>query len=186
MAASPAAPSRPSPRAAVPRRAAIAAALVGTAALAVAAFRTGSPERPPDAGPVARSAYPSAPPAPPAVGPGPVASRSATATITQIMIAYRTDRGVSTVTRTRAQAYELAVALIERIEKGESMESLLQAHTDDRGEDGKPFNRGSYTFAPSTPALPVIRRAAFDTPIGKLAPEPVDSGFAYHVIRRDE
>lgn len=183
MAASPAAPSRRSPRATGLRRAAIAATLVGAAALAVAAFRTGSPERAQGADPAARSAYPSAPPA---VGPGPVASRSATATITQIMIAYRTDRGVSTVTRTRAQAYELAVALIERIRQGESMESLLLAHTDDRGDDGKPFNRGSYTFAPTTPALPVIRRAAFDTPIGKLAPEPVDSGFAYHVIRRDE
>jgi hypothetical protein len=86
--------------------------------------------------------------------------------------------------RSRQEAYELARALIERARKGERFETLL-AYTDDKDETGHPFNGGSYSFAQDSPALPAVKRAAFATPVGEVAPEPVDAGTAFLVLRRD-
>lgn len=122
-------------------------------------------------------------PPPPAVAPR---SSRATVTFTQIMLLYQRDKSAPTVTRTKEESLVLARTLIDRIQKGASMESLVVEFTDDRGNDGKPFNSGSYSMARSKPANEDIKRVAFGLDVGKLAPEPVDSGFAWHVIRRDD
>ena len=66
------------------------------------------------------------------------------------------------------------------------MASLLREYTDDRDGEGNPFNSGSYTMGRKKPANEAIKSAAFGLAVGALAPEPIDSGFAFHVIRRDE
>lgn len=104
-------------------------------------------------------------------------------TITQIMLIYRLPNG-GKAPRTRAEAYALAKSLIERTRGGARMETLLP-YTDDRDESGAVFNDGSYTLAMSSPAIPAVKRVAFSTPVGQVAPEPVDAGYAFLVIRRD-
>ena len=129
----------------------------------------------------------SVPAAAPRVEPSPTTgARSGTANITQIMIMYDRDRGGAKARLTKREAYELAKDLIARIRKGETMESLVNTYTDDIfAETGKPMNRGESRIAATSPAVPAIKKAAFSTGIGELAPEPIDSGLAYHVIRRD-
>ncbi len=122
---------------------------------------------------------PAAPLAPDATPPG-----RSSVTITQIMIAYKAPHGVPT-RRTKAEAYDIAKALVAKIVAGTKMETLL-ALSDDLGPDGKPFNDGSYSLANDSPARPALLRAAFSTPVGHVAPEPIDSGFGWHVIRRDQ
>ncbi len=114
-----------------------------------------------------------------------VRSSPKSVTFTQIMLLYKRDKSVPTVTRSKEEALVLARTLIERIRTGESMETLVAQYTDDRGPDGKPFNSGSYSMARKNPAVESIKSTAFGLDVKKLAPEPVDSGYAYHVIRRD-
>ena len=93
---------------------------------------------------------------------------------------------VAKVARTKETALVLARELIARIRGGASMESLVAEFSDDRGDDGKPFNSGSYTIARNTPTVATLKNAAFGLAVGELAPEPIDSGSAIHVIRRDD
>ena len=125
----------------------------------------------------------------PASSPAPSVARSrSTPTqveFTQIMLAYARAGGVATATRTREAAFALARTLIARIRGGTSMEDLVAEYTDDRGDDGRPFNGGSYTMTRSKPAVAAIKDAAFALDVGQLSPDPIDSGYAVHVIRRD-
>lgn len=149
--------------------------------LAAVAALGGVPGRAPtDAG----SAPGSAPPATAATGTG-VKWIPPQVRFTQIMVAYARPGGITKVRRSRAEALDLARSLVARIRKGASMERLVDEFTDDRGEDGKPFNEGSYSMSRSQPAVEAIKRTAFGLDVGELADEPVDSGYAYHVIRRD-
>ena len=107
---------------------------------------------------------------------GPASGESAT--FTQILLRYD-------VTRSKAEAKELSVKLIGRILGGERMEDLLLRYTDDRDEGGKPYNDGSYTIPRGSAALPVVERTVFALKAGELAPDPVDTGLAYLVVRRD-
>ena len=128
-------------------------------------------------------------PTPQPVSPPPIRTArpgDESASFLQIMIAYQRPGGVDTVRRTKPEALELARSLIERVRRGEAMEALLGEYTDDRDPEGKPFNRGSYTIARSSPTKAAIKQAVFATRIGELVPEPVDSGYAFHVIQREE
>jgi hypothetical protein len=123
---------------------------------------------------------------PPADDPDPAHHKGGldSVTITQIMVAYKAAGGVTTATRTREEARRFAESLLQQIQDGTPMERLLK-FSDDLGPDGKPFNDGSYSLARNSPARAAILKAAFDTPVGQVTPKPVDSGLAWHVIRRD-
>ena len=103
-------------------------------------------------------------------------------TFRQIMLIYRLKQGRAD--RTRADAYALAKSLIDQLRDGAKM-ALLLKNSDDRESDGRLFNSGSVTLAQDSPAMPVVMRAAFSTPVGQVAPEPIDTGFAFLVLFRD-
>ena len=107
------------------------------------------------------------------------------AAITQILLRYATKQHPE-AGRTKAEARALAYALIERIRNGERMETVMLENTDDKGPDGRPFNDGVYLLVRGAAALPVVQKAVFDAPIGRVARDPVDTGLAYLVIRRNE
>lgn len=120
-------------------------------------------------------------------------------TFTQVLLAYaRGDRPpvtvprrrdgkveVEPVTRTKEEALRLAQSLLGRIRAGESMERIVSEATDDRSEDGRPFNDGTYTKAPFDPTHPELRRVVFSLKVGELHPVPVDVDDAYLLVRRD-
>lgn len=117
--------------------------------------------------------------------PRPPAPPEASVDVSLITVIYgvRTERAGTD--RSRADAHALARRALERIAAGETFEHVLAAVTDDRDEVGKPFNRGSYTFAQGSPAMPAVKRLAFSTPVGLVHAEPIDTGTAFVILRRD-
>lgn len=114
------------------------------------------------------------------------AARTDVATFSQIMFVYRGADG-NVLKRTRPEALALAHEMLRRIAAGEPMSLLIRNYTDDVGDDGKPFNSGSYTIArDQARVMPVVRDAVFRLGRGELLPEPLDTGLAFLVIRRDE
>lgn|GEM_PF-4620248 len=114
------------------------------------------------------------------------AARNDVATFTQIMFVYRGANG-ATFKRTRPEALALANEMLRRIAAGEPMAMLVRNYTDDLGVDGKPFNSGSYTIYRTQPrVMPAVREAVFRLGRGELLPEPLDTGLAFLVVRRDE
>ena len=136
-----------------------------------------------------RSAPVAPPPPPPSAlrptteAPGVSPGAPKSVTISQVMLIYRFLDG-RPGSRTREEAYVLAKSLIDRARGGERFETLLE-YSDDRDEKGAVYNSGSYTLAQDSAALPAIKQAAFSTPVGQVAPEPVDAGTAFVVIHRD-
>lgn len=113
-------------------------------------------------------------------------SRKDVATFSQIMFVYRGADGAF-LKRTRPEALALAQDMLRRIAAGEPMAVLIRNYTDDVGDDGRPFNSGSYTIARTqAQVMPKVRDAVFRLAPGELLPEPLDTGLAFLVIRRDE
>lgn len=107
------------------------------------------------------------------------------ATFSQIMLIYRFPDG-RTPPRSREEAMALAQDLVRRARAGESFDALLREHTDDRGDDGKPFNSGSYTIGRTRGAvLQAVRDAVFSLEPGEIHRTPVDTDLAVLVVRRD-
>jgi hypothetical protein len=106
-------------------------------------------------------------------------------TFTQIWVGYATPNGPAHVTRTKAAARALAESLVARIRGGEPMDPLVRQFSDDREPGEEPFNGGSYTKTPAQIRDPEMRRVVFSLEVGETASAPVDSGIAFHVIRRD-
>jgi hypothetical protein len=118
-----------------------------------------------------------APEAPPA---------GASVEFTQILVVYRRPQSPSSkATRSREEALALAKDLIRRLEAGEKMGPLLEAHTDDRDEAGRVYNRGVYVLVEGGPGMPGLFRAVWKTPVGRVGHEPFDGGMAFVVFRRD-
>jgi hypothetical protein len=123
-------------------------------------------------------------------GEGPTAPRRArpadeVVTFHQVMIGYAVP-GRTKFARSKAEAFDLAQRVLARARGGEPFDALIRAWTDDRDELGRPFNRGSYTIARrATPTLPQVKAAVFGLAPGALLPEPLDTGLAYLVIRRE-
>lgn len=123
---------------------------------------------------------------PPGAGTRGPAARKDVATFSQIMFVYRGANGM-TFKRTRPEALALANDMLRRIASGEPMAVLIRNYTDDLGVDGKPFNSGSYTIARTqTQVMASVREAVFALQPGELRAEPLDTGMAFLVIRRDE
>ena len=123
---------------------------------------------------------------PPGAGTRGPAARKDVATFSQIMFVYRGANG-QTFKRTRPEALALAQDMLRRIAAGEPMAVLIRNYTDDLGVDGKPFNSGSYTIARTqTQVMASVREAVFALQPGELRAEPLDTGMAFLVIRRDD
>ena len=171
--------------------------LLVACAVATLAAGCGEPDAPPartpSAGTPATGAPPPAPPPPPtpprpggppepgSAGTEPLRSIQ----ITQVMIVYRS-KTLPDAKRTREEAKAFAEDLLAQARRGTDIEKLVYEHTDDRGEDGRPFNRGSYSLHPKDPRTQAgLIAAAKATPVGTLVSEPYDSGLAFLVFRRD-
>lgn len=118
-------------------------------------------------------------------------------TVTHLLVAFKspTSEQLSNLkgtTRTKADALGLAKSLLGEIQGGRSFEELVEKFTDDRNAEGKPNTNndkpGSYTWptAQIQQMVPEFEKAARATPVGKFAPEPVETQFGYHLIRRDK
>ena len=93
------------------------------------------------------------------------------------------------VVRSKAVGKQVAMSLIAEIQAGRSFEDLVTKFTGDLDKDGKPNTNngkpGSYTFTPGM-MVPAFEQAAKATPVGKLAPEPIETPYGYHILRRDK
>ncbi len=118
-------------------------------------------------------------------------------TVTHVLIAFKgpmTERmaALKNVTRSKADAQRLAKSLLTEVQGGRSFDDLVEKFTEDRDQDGKANTNnakpGSYTWpTPQIPAMdPAFEKASRETPVGKMAPEPVETVFGYHLIRRDK
>ena len=103
--------------------------------------------------------------------------------------------------RSEEQALGLAKGLLADLAAGRrTFDELVDAFTDDRNPDGKP-NTGPGLPPGTPPGTYVVYRvppnprrdfdknfkdAAFATPVGQVAVEPVKSQFGYHIIRREK
>ena len=107
--------------------------------------------------------------------------------ITQVTLVYgRPVKERENLLRSKEEARRLALSLIERIQAGERMESLLLRYTDDLDPVSRePTNSGTVTLARVTPALSSVKDVAFRLKVGELHPKPIDTGIAYLVVRRD-
>jgi parvulin-like peptidyl-prolyl isomerase len=125
------------------------------------------------------------PKAPPAAAPTPAAQ--ARMTVTHILVAFK-NPNMKQVTRTREQAQAVAKSLLAEIVAGRSFDELVPKFTDDKDREGKPNTNngrpGSYTFPPPQ-MMPAFDKASRETPVGKVAPEPVETPYGFHLIRRD-
>ena len=127
-------------------------------------------------------AAPQAPTQPPTAGPEKI-------TVTHILIGFK-NPSLERITRTEAQALELAKSLMADIAaKRRTFEELAAAFSDDRKDDDKLNTNndipGSYTMGRKM-MMKEFEDAAFATPIGQVAPEPVRTVYGFHIIRRDK
>jgi parvulin-like peptidyl-prolyl isomerase len=156
------------------RRPALFLALAAALVLAACGDQPASP--PPGGG-----AAPGAAGAPPADG---------KMTVTHFLIAFKSAQYMPQAKRTKEQAREVAKSLLQDAVGGRPFEEIVEKFTDDKDQKtGKPNTNngkpGSYTFPPPQ-MMPAFDKAARDTPVGKIAPEPVETPYGFHVIRRDK
>jgi hypothetical protein len=115
-------------------------------------------------------------------------------TVTHILLGYRgAMRARPTTTRSKEQARAVANSLLQDVTGGRSFEELVEKFTDDRDpKTGKPNTNngkpGSYTWpTQDIPQMaPTFEKASKELPVGKVTPEPVETPFGYHIIRRDK
>jgi len=157
-----------------PLLAAALVALAALAALALAACDAGTPT------PTTKKPTP----APAAAG--------AEWTVTHILIATSdspSPQHQGKVVRSKAVGKQVAQSLIAEIQAGRAFEDLVTKFTGDLDKDGKPNTNngklGSYTFGTGM-MVPAFEQAAKDTPVGKVAPEPIETPYGYHIVRRDK
>jgi parvulin-like peptidyl-prolyl isomerase len=110
-------------------------------------------------------------------------------TVTHLLVKYRSADYGPDVKRNKAQALELAKSLMGDLDKGRPFEELVEKFSEDRNRETKKPNTnngkpGSYTF-PKGMMMPAFEKASIDTPVGKFAPEPIETPYGYHIIRRD-
>lgn len=98
-----------------------------------------------------------------------------------MLIAYAgAKRAGPTVTRSKAEAKKLAVAVMQRAKKGEDFGKLARALSD--GPSAK--NGGSLGRFDRKSMVKPFSDAAFSLKPGEIS-EVVETEFGYHVIRRD-
>lgn len=133
----------------------------------------------------ATSSTPAKPP--PTAAPAPDGSSW---TVTHILVAHSKSPAPQhkEIQRTKAEALALAKSLLVDLANGRSFDELVKKFTDDRDAKKVPNTNnetpGSYTFGPGM-MVPAFEKAARDTAVGKVTPEPVETDYGYHIIRRD-
>lgn len=111
-------------------------------------------------------------------------------TVTHVLVAHSGSPAPQhkDLSRTKAEALALAKSLLVDVANGRAFDELVRKFTDDRDAKQKPNTNnetpGSYTFGPGM-MVPAFEKAARDTPVGKVTPEPVETPYGYHIIRRD-
>lgn len=126
-----------------------------------------------------KAAIPAAPKRPPAAAAPKSSERFAAS---NILVAYAgAEKAAPSVTRSKAEAKELADQLYAKLQAGEDFGALADAHSDgpERGHAGR---LGVFSAAKM---LPAIVSTVAHLAEGAVA-EPVESGMGYHVIRRDK
>jgi hypothetical protein len=126
-------------------------------------------------------------PSPTSTGPAPAtpSAHPDVATFSQVMLTYASKR-FPNFKRTKDDAADLAEKLIARLRDGDRMDLLIHDFTDDRDDDGKVYNSGTYTIARGrTRVMKSVESAVFGLKPGAVYPLPVDTGVAFLVIRRD-
>lgn len=107
-------------------------------------------------------------------------------TVRHVLYAYK-GASRSKVGRTKEQARMLAESAIADLAKGRSFEEIV-ANTDDLQGDGTPNPKGGppgqYTITRASGFAGPFVEAAYSTPVGQVAPQPVETEFGFHVIRR--
>lgn len=110
-------------------------------------------------------------------------------TVTHVLIAHKGSPAPQhkSLTRSKDAARMIATSLLAELKAGRPMSEAVEKYTDDRTDkkpntnNGKP---GSYTFGPGMMA-PAFEEAAKATPVGQFAPEPVETPYGFHLVRRD-
>ena len=106
-------------------------------------------------------------------------------TATHILIGARHPR-MREVERSKTQALAAALEVMKKLGSGAKLDAMVASYTDDKGSVGRPGEPdGQYTFGPRAMAPP-FEQAVRETPIGKIYPDPVETEFGYHIIRRDK
>jgi peptidyl-prolyl cis-trans isomerase D len=91
------------------------------------------------------------------------------------------EAGSPAATRTRAQADELAVSVLERARAGEPIEALMAAHSDD---PGSATSGEAYEVTPAAGLVFEFKRLSLRLEVGEAG--LVLSEFGWHVIQRVE
>jgi hypothetical protein len=125
----------------------------------------------------------------PAPDPTVFPERPAEVTVTHVLIGMGTKVKPGRPVRTRDQAKYFAEELLKDLAKGTvTFESLVETWSDDVDPAGKPNSNngkpGSYTFGRGM-MMKSFENASYETPVGKLAPAPVETPYGFHIIRRD-
>lgn len=106
-------------------------------------------------------------------------------TATHILIGAR-HRRMPEIERSKTQALAAAREVMKKLEAGTKLDAMVATYTDDKGSVGRPGQPdGQYTFGANEMAPP-FEQAVRETPVGKIYPEPVETEFGYHIIRRDK
>lgn len=106
-------------------------------------------------------------------------------TASHILIGAR-HRRMPEIERSKTQARAAALDVMKKLESGTKLDTMVATYTDDKGSVGRPGQPdGQYTFGPAEMAPP-FEQAVRETPIGKIYPEPVETEFGFHIIRRDK
>jgi len=106
-------------------------------------------------------------------------------TATHILIASKNGR-MPEVVRSKTQAKAAALAVMEKLAAGAKLDDLVATYTEDKASVGRAGEKdGQYTFGPNS-MVPAFEQAVRETPVGKIFPDPVETEYGYHIIRRDK
>ena len=106
-------------------------------------------------------------------------------TATHILVASR-NKKMPEIERSKTQALAAALAVIEKLSSGSKLDAMVALYTDDKSSVGRPGEKdGQYTFGPAA-MVPSFEKAVRETPVGKIFPDPVESEYGYHILRRDK
>lgn len=111
-------------------------------------------------------------------------ARANQAQVKHVLISWKDkdpEEGTPAATRTREEADQLAVSVLERVRAGEPIEALMAAHSDDPGSAS---TGEAYEVTPSAGLVFEFKRLALRLDVGEAG--LVLSDFGWHVIQRIE
>jgi peptidyl-prolyl cis-trans isomerase D len=111
-------------------------------------------------------------------------ARANQARVKHVLISWKDkdpEEGTPAASRTRAQADELAVSVLERVRAGDPIEGLMAAHSDD---PGSARTGEAYEVTPSAGLVFEFKRLSLRLDVGEAG--LVLSDFGWHVIQRIE